>query len=87
MHAFILKQVNCRCQVWPIPKTTAEKPKKAKYIGEYKFHTLTPLRLENKEPTIFLYGQGEFDPLIQVHTLNIIGSYNMQTTTNWLNLC
>jgi len=46
---------------------------------------LTPVRLETKASPIFLKGQPEFDRLIQVDTVNIIGSSNMHTATQWLN--
>jgi len=43
---------------------------------------MKPLKLEIKVSPIFLYIQGEFDHLIQVDALNIIGSSNMHTTTH-----
>jgi len=55
--------------------------------AEDNFHILTPLRLETNASQIFLYGQGEFVPFIQVESLNIIGSSNMHTATYWLTLC
>jgi len=38
IYALIMKQVNCRCQAWPIPKVNAEKLKYAQCAGGYDFH-------------------------------------------------
>jgi len=55
--------------------------------GGCNVHRIETLRLETIVSPIFLHEQGEFDHLIQVDTLYIIGSSNIHTTTDWLNLC
>jgi len=37
IYALIMKHINCRCQIWPITKANAEKPKYSKRTGGVSF--------------------------------------------------
>ena len=66
------------------PKLNADKLNYSQHTAECKSYRVTSLCLEPNISPRFLTCHRKFDPIIQVHTINIIGNSNIHTSTHFV---